>query len=141
MRAHALTSHREPDLSYVETTTRAIAGHLRPGQLIVLESTTYPGTTNGVMKPILEAQACAAGATFSWPIAPSAKIPAIRTYDTAAIPKVVGGDGADALRRSANALYRRVRQDRAGFQPRHRRGGEADRKTSSAPSTSPSSTS
>src|SRR5262249_43225525 len=49
-----LTAHREPDLTYVENTARAIAPHIRPGQLVVLESTTYPGTTRDVVKPILE---------------------------------------------------------------------------------------
>ena len=48
-----LTAHREPDLSYIESTTHAIAPHLRKGQLIVLESTTWPGTTTEVMQPIL----------------------------------------------------------------------------------------
>ena len=50
-----LTRHREPDLSYVENTARAAASRLRRGQLIVLESTTYPGTTDEVVRPILEA--------------------------------------------------------------------------------------
>jgi UDP-N-acetyl-D-glucosamine dehydrogenase len=49
-----LTRHREPDLTYVVQTTEAIAPHLKPGQLIVLESTTYPGTTRDVLRPILE---------------------------------------------------------------------------------------
>lgn len=60
-----LTKQREPDLSFVETTTRAIAGHLRKDQLIVLESTTYPGTTDEVMKPILEGADTNPVATFS----------------------------------------------------------------------------
>jgi len=49
-----LTAHREPDLTYVENTARAIAPHIKPGQLVVLESTTYPGTTRDVVEPILE---------------------------------------------------------------------------------------
>ena len=99
-----LTSHREPDLSYVETTTRAIAGHLKAGHLIVLESTTYPGTTNGVMKPILEAQGLRSGRDFFLAYSPEREDPGNPAYSTTAIPKVIGGDGPDALA-LANALY------------------------------------
>ena len=59
-----LTAHREPDLSYVESTTEAIAPHLRKGQLIVLESTTWPGTTTEVMQPILERGGLKSGQRF-----------------------------------------------------------------------------
>ena len=99
-----LTSHREPDLSYVETTTRAIAGHLKPGHLIVLESTTYPGTTNGVMKPILEAQGLRSGRDFFLAYSPEREDPGNPAFTTTAIPKVIGGDGPEALA-LANALY------------------------------------
>ncbi len=75
-----LTRQREPDLSFVEATARDIAASLRPGQLIVLESTTYPGTTREVVKPILEAHRPeVAAATSSSPSAPSARIRATRT--------------------------------------------------------------
>ncbi len=99
-----LTSHREPDLSYVETTTRAIAGHLKPGHLIVLESTTYPGTTTGVMKPILEAQGLRSGRDFFLAYSPEREDPGNPAFSTTAIPKVIGGDGPEALA-LANALY------------------------------------
>lgn len=60
-----LTTNRAPDLSFVENTARAIASHLQPGQLVVLESTTYPGTTEEVVKPLLEAgSGLAAGRDF-----------------------------------------------------------------------------
>ena len=74
-----LTSHREPDLSYVEKTTEAIAPHLRKGHLIVLESTTWPGTTDEIMKPILERGGMKSGKDFFWPSRPSVKTPAIRS--------------------------------------------------------------
>ena len=69
-----LTKQREPDLSFVENTTRAIAAHLRKDQLIVLKSTTYPGTTDEVMKPILEAGGYRSGRTSFSAILPNAKI-------------------------------------------------------------------
>jgi UDP-N-acetyl-D-glucosamine dehydrogenase len=99
-----LTRHREPDLSYVENTARAIAQHLRPGQLVVLESTTYPGTTEEVVKPILEATGLKSGRDFFLAFSPEREDPGNAEFGTARIPKVVGGDGADALR-IADALY------------------------------------
>ncbi|MCO5732350.1 nucleotide sugar dehydrogenase [Rhizobium sp. SSA_523] len=91
-----LTRHRDPDLSYVENTCRAIAARLRPGQLIVLESTTYPGTTEEVMKPILEATGLTAGQDFFLGYSPEREDPGNRDFDTSSIPKVVAGDGAAA---------------------------------------------
>jgi UDP-N-acetyl-D-glucosamine dehydrogenase len=99
-----LTRHREPDLSYVETTTRTIAAHLRRGQLIVLESTTYPGTTDEVLKPILEATGLTSGRDFFLAFSPEREDPGNPEFGTATIPKVVGGDGAAALA-LAEALY------------------------------------
>ncbi|HEY8381064.1 MAG TPA: nucleotide sugar dehydrogenase [Microvirga sp.] len=99
-----LTRHREPDLSFVETTAQAIAAHLRPGQLVVLESTTYPGTTEEVVKPILEATGLRSGRDFFLAFSPEREDPGNPDYETARIPKVVGGDGPEALR-LADALY------------------------------------
>jgi len=99
-----LTRHREPDLSFVEKTARAIAPHLRRGQLIVLESTTYPGTTDEVIKPILEASGLKSGEDFFLAFSPEREDPGNADFGTAAIPKVVGGDGVDALA-LANTLY------------------------------------
>ena len=99
-----LTRHREPDLSFVTATTAAIQPHVKPGQLIVLESTTYPGTTREVMKPILENDGLAAGRDFYLAYSPEREDPGNERFDTASIPKVVGGDGPDALR-LATALY------------------------------------
>src|SRR6202020_2862795 len=63
-----LTDSREPDLSYVVASARAVAARLRPGQLVILESTTYPGTTRGVVLPILEESALPPGGTSSSPL-------------------------------------------------------------------------
>jgi UDP-N-acetyl-D-glucosamine dehydrogenase len=99
-----LTKHREPDLSYVEKTAEAIAPRLRAGQLIVLESTTWPGTTREVIKPILERGGLVSGRDFYLAFSPEREDPGNETYGTATIPKVVGGEGSAALE-LANALY------------------------------------
>lgn len=100
-----LTRQREPDMSYVVGTTEAIAGRLRPGQLVVLESTTYPGTTGEVMRPILErASGLASGQDFFLAYSPEREDPGNPSFGTSDIPKVVGGDGPDALA-MADALY------------------------------------
>jgi UDP-N-acetyl-D-glucosamine dehydrogenase len=91
-----LTRQREPDLTFIEVTARAIAEHLRPGQLISLESTTYPGTTNDVVKPILEKTGLRSGEDFFLAYSPEREDPGSQRFHTAAIPKVVSGDGADA---------------------------------------------
>ncbi|TWF57124.1 nucleotide sugar dehydrogenase [Neorhizobium alkalisoli] len=88
-----LTRHREPDLTYVSKTCEQIAKTLRPGQLVVLESTTYPGTTEEVMKPILEATGLVAGRDFFLGYSPEREDPGNRDFDTSSIPKVVAGDG------------------------------------------------
>jgi UDP-N-acetyl-D-glucosamine dehydrogenase len=100
-----LTRHREPDLSFVENTARVIAPRLRRGQLIVLESTTYPGTTDEVIKPILEdGTGLKSGTHFFLAYSPEREDPGNPDFGTAGIPKVVGGDGPDALA-LASALY------------------------------------
>ncbi|MBL7537495.1 nucleotide sugar dehydrogenase, partial [Escherichia coli] len=70
-----LTRHLEPDLKYVESTTRAIAKTLRRGQLVILESTTYPGTTREVMQPILEETGLIAGKDFFLAYSPEREDP------------------------------------------------------------------
>src|SRR5919112_1313505 len=94
----------EPDLSFVENTAKAIAPHLRRGQLVVLESTTYPGTTDEVLRPILEASGLKSGEDFFLAFSPEREDPGNPDFGTSTIPKVVGGDGADALA-LAEALY------------------------------------
>ncbi|MDP6705381.1 MAG: nucleotide sugar dehydrogenase [Alphaproteobacteria bacterium] len=102
-----LAPDAEPDLSFVVATTETIARYLRPGQLIVLESTTYPGTTREVMKPILEAGGLKAGQDFLLAYSPEREDPGNAEYSTARIPKVVGGDGALACE-LACALYQEI---------------------------------
>src|SRR6516164_6454184 len=99
-----LTKYREPDLTYVVETAKSIAPRLRAGQLIVLESTTYPGTTTEVLKPIFEAQGLKSGKDFFLAFSPEREDPGNPQFATAGIPKVVGGDGPDALA-LAEALY------------------------------------
>jgi UDP-N-acetyl-D-glucosamine dehydrogenase len=91
-----LTRHREPDLSYVSSTCRQILGTLRQGQLIVLESTTYPGTTEEVMKPILEESGLIGGTDFYLGYSPEREDPGNREFETSTIPKIVAGDGEAA---------------------------------------------
>ena len=91
-----LNKYREPDLSYVVDTTQSIAAHLRAGQIISLESTTYPGTTRDVMRPILEAGGLKSGTDFFLAYSPEREDPGNPDFHTASIPKVVGADGADA---------------------------------------------
>jgi UDP-N-acetyl-D-glucosamine dehydrogenase len=102
-----LTQHREPDLSYVKDTAAAIASCLRRGQLIVLESTTYPGTTDEVLRPILEATGLESGQDFFLAYSPEREDPGNPSFGTSTIPKVVGGDGPEALA-LAKALYEQL---------------------------------
>ncbi|GAA5666640.1 UDP-N-acetyl-D-glucosamine 6-dehydrogenase [Brucella sp. NBRC 14130] len=91
-----LSKQREPDLSFVEATTHMIEAHLREGQLIVLESTTYPGTTEEVVKPILEKNGYLSGRDFFLGFSPEREDPGNAHFGTTSIPKVVAGDGVDA---------------------------------------------
>ena len=102
-----LTRHREPDISYVVETGRSIARHLRRGQLVVLESTTYPGTTIEDLRPVLEASGLKSGKGFFLAYSPEREDPGNPTYGTRVIPKVVGGDGKQA-RDLAMAMYGQV---------------------------------
>ncbi len=102
-----LADDRGPDLSYVVSSSEVIAEHLRPGQLVALESTTYPGTTAEVMRPILERGGLESGRDFYLAYSPEREDPGNSTHETKTIPKVVGGDGAHALR-LALALYDRI---------------------------------
>jgi UDP-N-acetyl-D-glucosamine dehydrogenase len=102
-----LTESREPDLTYVVNSAQAIAAKLRPGQLIVLESTTYPTTTRNVVLPILERGGLVAGRDFFLAFSPEREDPGNATYSVTSIPKVVGGldDGSGDV---ACALYSAV---------------------------------
>ncbi|HEU4368900.1 MAG TPA: NAD(P)-binding domain-containing protein, partial [Methylomirabilota bacterium] len=84
-----LTRHREPDLRYVETTADAVAAALRRHQLVCLESTTYPGTTEEVVLPRLEAGGLRVGQDFFLAFSPEREDPGNTQFDTATIPKVI----------------------------------------------------
>lgn len=99
-----LTKHREPNLSFVFNTTRSIAQNLRKGQLIVLESTTYPGTTDEDMKEILEETGLKAGKDFYLAYSPEREDPGRKDFTASKIPKVVGGYTRNCLK-VAKALY------------------------------------
>ncbi|HVZ01159.1 MAG TPA: nucleotide sugar dehydrogenase [Dongiaceae bacterium] len=92
-----LTKFREPDMRFVVATAETVANTLRPGQLVVLESSTYPGTTTELLKPILERGGLKSGRDFLLAYSPEREDPGNETYGTASIPKVIGGDGAAAL--------------------------------------------
>jgi UDP-N-acetyl-D-glucosamine dehydrogenase len=100
-----LTHHREPDLSYIRNTAYQIAPFIRKGQLISLESTTYPGTTEEVLVPILESTSrLKAGRDFHVAFSPEREDPNNGQFSTATIPKVVGGLNQDSLA-MARAMY------------------------------------
>jgi UDP-N-acetyl-D-glucosamine dehydrogenase len=102
-----LTRHREPDMSYVVATAETIMPHLRPGQLIILESTTYPGTTQELVIPILESSGLKAGQDFFVAYSPEREDPGNPQYATSSIPKVVGADDP-ASRTLALTLYSQI---------------------------------
>ena len=97
-----LTRAREPDLSYVRSTAEEISRHLQPGQLIVLESTTYPGTTREVLRPILDESA--AGSDYFLAFSPEREDPGNPNFATSTIPKLVGGIDRESGELAA-ALY------------------------------------
>jgi UDP-N-acetyl-D-glucosamine dehydrogenase len=99
-----LTRHCEPDLSFVIATAETIGAHLRAGQLVVLESTTYPTTTRDIVRPILERSGLVAERDFYLAYSPEREDPGNQTYSTARIPKVVGGLSPVSLA-LAKALY------------------------------------
>lgn len=102
-----LTQQKEPDMSYVFNTTRMIKKHLRPGQLVVLESTTYPGTTDQDMRRILEESGLKAGKDFYLAFSPERIDPGRQDYSTSTTPKLIGGYTPDCLK-IADCLYRHV---------------------------------
>lgn len=99
-----LNRYREPDMSYVFSTAKTIAQHLRKGQLIILESTTYPGTTDEDIREILEETGLKAGEDFYLAFSPEREDPNNKDFSTSTIPKVVGGHTRECLR-VAKALY------------------------------------
>jgi UDP-N-acetyl-D-glucosamine dehydrogenase len=99
-----LRKTKDPDLSYVVKAVEAVAATLKPGQLVVLESTTYPGTTDEVVQPMLEAKGLKADEDFLLAFSPERVDPGNPNFTTRTIPKVVGGVGP-ASTAAASALY------------------------------------
>ena len=102
-----LTPQREPDMSYVKSTAERVASKLNPGQLVILESTTYPGTTADLVRPILEGGDLSSGRDFFLAYSPEREDPGNPEFSTKRIPKVVGGDGDTALA-LAVAFYEQI---------------------------------
>jgi len=100
-----LNHHRDPDMSYIVSTAETLSRHIRKGQLFCLESTTYPGTTEEVLKPVLENESgLKAGIDFLLAYSPEREDPNNTDFSTSTIPKVVGGHDSDSLK-VARALY------------------------------------
>jgi UDP-N-acetyl-D-glucosamine dehydrogenase len=114
-----LDVHQEPDMTYIVDTTDEVARRLRPGQLVVLESTTYPGTTDELMRERLESGGLTLGGDFFLAFSPEREDPGNPDYSTSTIPKVVGGvdeisgDLAEGLYRQAIGEVVRVSSARA----------------------------
>jgi UDP-N-acetyl-D-glucosamine dehydrogenase len=102
-----LDAHKNPDLSFVLNTTKLIADNRKKGQLVVLESTTYPGTTEEEMLPILESKGYKVGRDFYLAYSPERENPGDEVYTTANIPKVVGGVTRECLK-VAKTLYDQI---------------------------------
>ncbi len=102
-----LSKYREPDLSYVVNTVETVRRYLRRGHLVVLESTTYPGTTGEEIRPVLERGGLKAGKDFFLAYSPEREDPNNARYSTASIPKVVGGHTESCLK-AADELYKAV---------------------------------
>ena len=102
-----LNDSRDPDLAYVEATGQQIAAVLRPGQLVVLESTTYPTTTRNVLLPILEQGGLKAGRDFFLAYSPEREDPGNASFSTDRIPKVVGGFDEESAK-LATLLYQQA---------------------------------
>lgn len=102
-----LNKNREPDMSYVFNTAKTISRYIKKGQLIVLESTTYPGTTDEDMRTILEESGLKAGKDFYLAYSPEREDPGNKEYSTSKIPKVVGGYTSSCLE-VAKTLYDQI---------------------------------
>lgn len=104
-----LDSHQQPDISYVRSSAESVAKYLHKGMMVVLESTTYPGTTEELIKPILESSGLKCGEDFYLGFSPERVDPGNLIYKTKNTPKVVGGLGEDASE-VISAMYEEVLQ-------------------------------
>lgn len=102
-----LSESRDPDLKYVESTAEAISAALRPGQLVILESTTYPGTTRDVVVPILDKAGLTLGKDYFVAYSPEREDPGNKQFSTSTIPKVVGGMDETCLK-LADLFYKQA---------------------------------
>jgi UDP-N-acetyl-D-glucosamine dehydrogenase len=106
-----LTKQREPDISYILSTARNIGPHLKPGSLVVLESTTYPGTTDEDLRKVLEEESgLKAGTDFHLAFSPEREDPGNPESNVSSIPKVVGGYTDKCLGQAVNLYRRAVKQ-------------------------------
>ena len=97
-------------MSYIVSAVEAIAAHLHPGMLVVLESTTYPGTTEEVVQPLLERGGLKAGVDFFLAFSPERVDPGNPTFNTRNVPKVVGGTTPECASSRARSTPRRSRR-------------------------------
>ena len=102
-----LDEHEQPDMSYVENASQEVGKNLKKGQLVVLESTTYPGTTREVVKPILEKSKMKAGKDFFLAYSPEREDPGNKEFSVSKIPKVMGGYTQDCLK-VTSILYKNI---------------------------------
>lgn len=103
-----LSKHREPDLSYVISTAQSIGPHLKKGMLVVLESTTYPGTTEDELRPILEqSSGLVAGKDFYLAYSPEREDPGNKNYELGNVPKLIGGYTGNCLQKAVE-LYSKI---------------------------------
>ena len=102
-----LDKYQQPDISFVKNSTESVAKYMHKGMVVILESTTYPGTTEELLKPILEANGLKCGEDFYLAFSPERVDPGNKQYKTKNTPKVVGGIGKDGTEVAA-ALYRNV---------------------------------
>ena len=102
-----LTKHREPDVSYISGTAETLSKNIREGQFIVLESSTYPGTTEEILKPILEKSGLIGDKDFWVAFSPEREDPNNPNFNTRTIPKVIGAN-TEYARQLASALYEKV---------------------------------
>ena len=127
LRADAAAQDEGPGHVLHRVGGRAIAEHLHPGMLVVLESTTYPGTTEELVQPMLEPAGLKAGVDFFLAFSPERVDPGNPTFNTRNVPKVVGGVSPDSTELAARALSDRDRHDRRGQLAAGRGDGEAAR--------------
>src|SRR2546428_11832126 len=102
-----LGKSKDPDISYIIAAAEQVAAHFRLGQLVILESTTYPGTTEEVLLPLFEARGAKVGVDFFLAFSPERIDPGNRTFTVKNTPKVVGG-ATPTCTRLATLLYRQI---------------------------------